>query len=98
MKEITPQSFASSMIDAFTHRPPDVGPMEASELLRRLEITLNSLKEQTQPGLKGVRPPHVVACNCLCGALIRLSQAYGNAEVEAKCRELVAMATDITGI
>lgn len=90
MDEITKMSF----INAFTQRD-DSAPMPADELLHRLDITINALSEAQGRGDK--RLP-TVAANCLRGALIRLAQAYGNAEVSAKVGELVEMTTNITGI
>lgn len=89
---ITRQSF----IDIFTQRPNDVGAMPADELIQRLDIILGSLKTAMDSNEKNRLP--VQAANCLRGALIRLAQAYGNAQVEEKVRDLVSMTTDITGI
>lgn len=93
-----PQITKQTFIDAFTARSEDAGAMPTDELLKRLDITLNALKEQTNPENKGNRPPFVVVTNCLSGALIRLSQAYNDPEVSVKVRELVQIATDVSGI
>jgi len=88
---ITKQSF----IDAFTQRPDGTGAMPADELLQRLDMILNSIKADAASNEKRL-PVH--AANSLRGALIRLAQAYGNAQVEEKVRELVSITADITGI
>jgi hypothetical protein len=84
-----------TFIDIFTQRPTDAGPMPTDELLHRLDITLAAIKEDQKTGEKRLA---VAAANCLRGALIRLSQAYGDAAVEQKVRELVSITADITGI
>lgn len=82
---ITKQAF----IDAFTKRPDDAGPMSREELLRRLDITLSTFKNETTAK---------DAVHALRGALIRMAQAYGDEAVSVKIDLLVALTLDITGI
>lgn len=86
-RQITKKDF----IDAFTKRSDDAGPMPREELLRRLDIVLNTYNE-------GVPVTAKHAVNTLRGALIRLAQAYGDAEVTEKVDKLVTNTLDITGI
>ncbi len=86
-REITQKDF----IDAFTKRPDDAGPMPVEELLRRLDISLGTLKGETPPKPKD-------AANVLRGALIRLAQAYDHPEVTAKVNEIVTRTAAITGL
>lgn len=78
-------------IDVFTKRPDGAGPMPREELLQRLDIVLSTYQEGTPVTVKH-------AANTLRGALIRLAQAYGDAEVSAKVDKLVTKSLDITGI
>jgi hypothetical protein len=90
MREITRKDF----IDAFTRRDT-TDAMPTDELCMRLDITLNALKEAQANDDKRLA---TVAVNCLRGALIRLSQAYGDPQVETKVQELISITTNIIGI
>lgn len=83
------------LIKAFTSRPADAGAMPLDELVRRLDIALNQLKEDIAASEK--RLP-VSAANCLRGALIRCAQAINDPDVSEKINELVAITADISGI
>lgn len=89
MSEITQRD----LIYAFTGHPGDhERTPSTSDLLMRLDIALNSLKEAQATKDKRA------AANALRGALIRFSQAYGDPEVAAKVDELIGITSEITGL
>ncbi len=90
MDEITKKE----LIYAFTGHPGETArtPNKAT-LLQRLDIGLTRLREE-RAGQKSLPK----ATNVLQGALIRLSQAYGDPEVAAKVDELINLTVDISGI
>lgn len=92
MREITKKD----LIYAFTGHPADPGrKLSTPELLERLDIGLKSLKEAKASQDERLE---VAAGNALRGALIRLAQAYGDAEVGAKVDEFIGLTVDIINI
>ena len=59
------------------------------DVLMRLVIINNALKQAP----KGEAP--LLAFNCLQGALVRVAQAYGNADVRKRVDELIQLTLDI---
>ena len=82
-------------IDDCTQRDMAQFPMPRDELVQRMDVVLNQLKENM--AANDNRLP-VSAANCLRGALIRLSQAYSDEQVSRRVYELVSLTLDITGI
>lgn len=82
------------LIYAFTGRPGERS-LSTPELLERLDIGLASLKEAQASQDKRLA---VAAANALRGALIRLSQAYGDPDVAARVDEFVGITAEIGGI
>lgn len=84
------------LIYAFTGHPADPSRhLTTPELLKRLDIGLNSLKEAI---VTKDRRLEVAAANGLRGALIRLAQAYGDPEVAARVDEYITLTVDIINI
>ena len=59
------------------------------DVLMRLVIITNALKQAP----KDEAP--LLAFNCLQGAVLRLAQAYGNADVQKRVDELIQLTLDI---
>jgi hypothetical protein len=97
--EIGPQITRMSFVRAFTARPKGAGPMPKEELMDRLTLALTACREQTaNHDPKKDRPIAVIVSNCLCGALIRMAQAYGDPGVEFLIDVLVEESVNTLGV
>ncbi len=90
MKELHRHDF----VLAFAQRDPELGPMPKDELIKRLSSDIQALESAKEKPERLV----IAASNCVCGALIRLAQAYGDKEVEEKVWALVKEVVTIVGI
>lgn len=92
MRDITPKD----LIYTFTGHPGEHDKTPSTpDLLKRLDISLARLKEAQVQGESRLED---TAANCLRGALIRLSQAYGDQEVAKKVDELIEITSNIGGL